>query len=287
VRLSPSQLATYRDCRRKHWFDYHLELSSPPKPGAASWGTGFHASVAGEDMAAYYEDRLAAASPAEKLDVMKERKGVLAVAEKYAAYAEVADAGNEVLAREIEFEVEIGEAAGEAVSVYGFIDELYRRPDGKLVVRDFKTCTKFELPEPLAISQQLLTYVLAIQLRDGELALGEFEMVKRSMGTDKATTPQYQRFTVGYPQAAVDQHRRHLLATAADIIVARQRLAGGGDHQIICPPSPSKNCTWKCTLGPDNCAGVSAGMVTEVELRERFVPRERRADPATITPEVV
>jgi RecB family exonuclease len=288
LRLSPSQAARFRECKRSFWFDYHLSLTTPPKTGAASWGTGFHAAVAGEDVHAYYAERMAEASPAERMDILKEKKGVLAVSAAYAHHAKTADAGIEVVAREIEFEVVIGEAAGEEVSVYGFIDLLYRDDDGQLVVRDYKTCTRFELPEPLAISQQLLTYVLAIYVRDGELARGEYEMVKRSQGTGRATTPQYQRFTQDFTLATVEQHRRHLLSAAEDIIVTKQRLAGGGDHQVICPPGPNKNCGWKCALGKDEarlCAGLTAGTVTEDDLRAQFVPRERRSEtPVTDAP---
>lgn len=287
MRLSQSQLTSFLRCERAWMLSYHRGLTTPRRSGALSLGSGYHKALEqhynGEpvDVQANYAEQYAAASPAEKLDVLGEAKQVKAMFDQYTAWADARDAGEETLHTEHEMFVPVGVAAGEPIELHAIVDHVVRRPDGSVLLRDHKTSGRLDPPVPLEVSYQGKFYALAwwIEHPDAGPPAFEYSMSKKlkhsGTGAKAAKPPFFERHEAQYTGEQLLAHRAHILAVAERIVVARQRLAGGASHQAVTPPTPGDHCKYMCSFLPV-CPVLDADPDrAEAMLTTDFVSRER------------
>jgi hypothetical protein len=284
VNLSHSQLSTFRQCQRKWMLSYHRLLEKPPVVGALTLGSAFHAALEmhykGEtvDLDGYYAPIIKAAPPAQKLDVLAEKKQVKAMVEQYLRWAEIADVGRETTGVEAEFEQEIAWSNGEAVVLHGFIDW-----ESEGLVTDHKTAGRgLDPPLPIELSNQGRTYSLVRWLQNPDQPPPDFEfnMVKKlkhtGTGAKAAKPPFHERHRTSYSPVTLDHHRRHVTATARQILKAKSALEAGDSHHDVTPPTAGDHCKFMCDFLSVCNLLDSDPEAAETKLATEFVPKERR-----------
>lgn len=246
--LSPSQIEAYHRCRRQWYLSYVRQRSALPKPGAASAGSSIHELLAeahggpAADLATKYTE-LRRAHPKHAADYLAEKQMARTSADAARPELATLDAGIEVVAAEHELLVPLTPE----VSIFGYIDLLYRNAAGHLVVRDYKTTAAAtgRLPAPMELNQQLLTYALAVYLDRGEVPAAEIVFVRRHKA-QRTRPPFVSRHPVEYTAAQLEAHRRHVEGIGQEILALSQRLRGGADHHALAPPHPGDYCSWMC-----------------------------------------
>jgi RecB family exonuclease len=162
--LTNSRLSAFRKCPKFHELRYEIGLAPDEESEALRIGTAFHAAKEAADMG---QDPEAAMAALGTLDAFE----LAMVAAMFTVHCE-RWAGDtlEVVASELSFELPVcNPDTGAATPIWriaGKIDRIYRLPDGRLAVQDYKTTTEDLSPGSdywlrLALDQQMSIYVLA------------------------------------------------------------------------------------------------------------------------------
>lgn len=303
LRLSNSEMQCFRDCRRKWWLSIYRRLT--PIAGEAGPGTNLHiGNTVHEALAHYYAglgDPVAFAEASYSAEVTtdmmhadaieKERALVVAMLTGYLEW--LGDTGSDgdlqIVGTESTVEVQLVEG----ITLLSKLDAPVERvSDGAKLALEHKTVQSIEQPLPLLkLDTQLLTEHLARFLHAkaaGATAEEAYEqchgilynMLRKVKRTSTAKPPFYDRIDVPHNIHELRNHWRHVLATARSIQDATARLDAGEDHHTVVPPSPSRECTWKCSMFKV-CVMADDGSDFEGALkalyRERD-PLERYAD---------
>ena len=274
--VTNSELQTFKECRRKWFLGYHKRLTKkiersagPLKLGSrvheclAEYYTGsdpvaFHAKCIERDRALLAEDILP-----EELKLF-ESEAVLGqlMLEGYLEWLQEtgADQGLTAISAETKLSSPLGvtDGQGRPVHLLGKLDLKVRREmDGAVLVLDHKTSQSFRaVYETLVIQEQFLTYQLLERLRITEdpestspPATGSIVSVLRKVKRSaSAKPPFYGREEVHHSDAELRNFYYRLHAEVAQILSVEAALAAGGDHRFVCYPSPSRDCTWKCSF---------------------------------------
>jgi putative RecB family exonuclease len=235
VRVTPSKLAVWDDCRRRFRMTY---LDRPPPPRGGAWASSTLGAVVHLALRALFDlpaERRTPERAAALVDANWSSEGFrdAAQAREYrerargwvAAYAEALPADLDVAALEQWVTV-----STERIVAEGRADRIDRRGD-ELVVVDYKTGRSFT-DEDAAASRALAIYAVATA-RTLRRPCTRVELHHLPTGHVAAHR---------HDAASLAAHVAAAEATAAAFDAAADDLAAGGDPEALFPPSPGPRC---------------------------------------------
>jgi hypothetical protein len=292
VRLSNSELQTFKDCRRKWWLAYYRRLQPKfrDKTGALAFGSRIHAAL---------DDHYANGTP------LLEAHSKLVIADKEILLAEFLDVSNleaeaemgrimlegyeEWVAEEgIDAELEmisteetiIAPLFNGEVELQGKLDMRVRRKvDGVRMFRDFKTVggSLGDFGNLAHMNEQVMTYMLLEATKADEEHRsdgGIFTLLKKVKRTATARPPFYDQVEVHHNVFTMRSFWNRIHGTIADLMNVRRALDTGSDHSFVAYPTPSRDCKWKCQFFAI-CPMFDDGSAAEQALSDSY----EEADP--------
>jgi hypothetical protein len=287
VRLSNSEIQTFKDCRRRWWFSYYRRLQPKYKDstGALALGTRIHAAL--DDYYANGTNLLLAhnnlvntekALLLEKfLDVSElEKEAELGhiMLEGYLQWVEEngIDAELEMISTE---EIITAPLFNGEVELTGKLDMRVRRKgDGVRMFRDFKTVggSLGDFANLAPMNEQILTYMLleATKVDETERSDGGiFTMLKKVRRSAAARPPFYDQIEVRHNIFTLRSFWDRLHGTITDLMRVRTALDKGESPAFHAYPSPSRDCKWKCKFY-SVCTLVDDGSASEQAISEMY-----------------
>ena len=308
--VTNSEIQTFKSCRRKWYLAYYRELglrrTEVPIVGARQLGlrvhTSLHAMYAEGANPVTVVRELYAEVERENPDIDAETLRKLrseadlgsAMLEGYVMWIseEGIDEGLHLMAAETTLEVPSGIPN---VRLRGRLDQRWQRDrDGARLFRDFKTVGDLSTPPMmLPLDEQmkfyhLLEYLDSIDKTGGEPAWrttgGLYTMLRKVKRTARANPPFFMQLEVGHNSHELRSMWRRVHRVIAEILGAIRELDEDGDHHYICPPRPSRDCTWSCDYLPvcpmmddgSNSEGLLAEYYTHVDPNARYEEDEER-----------
>lgn len=162
--LTNSRLSCFRACPKRHELRYELGLAPEEETEALRIGTAFHAALEADDIGQDAEAAIA------KLGTLDPFETALVAAMLTVHRERWAGDTLEVVATELPFELPVRNPDTNASTpvwrMAGKVDRIYRLPDGRLAIQDYKTTTEDLSPGSdywlrLSLDQQMSIYVLA------------------------------------------------------------------------------------------------------------------------------
>ena len=287
VRISNSEIQTFKDCRRRWWFTYYRRLR--PKieefTGALALGSRIH-----EALDRHYstgQDLLEAHAELVKEDMKKmndayrdtshlETEAELGrvMLEGYLEWIELngIDAELELISTE---EIIERPMLNGRVTLQGKLDMRVRRKiDGARMIRDFKTVggSFADFGAMAHMNEQVLTYMLLeeAQNQEGERSDGAiFTMLRKVKRGAYAKPPFYDQIEVRHNKFALRSFYERLEGTLEDMMRVRDALDAGESHFRHVYPKPSRDCKWKCQFFAI-CPLVDDGSAAEAAISDAF-----------------
>lgn len=249
--ITQSELSTYRECKRKWWLGWFRKIKLDPSlytPNAASLGTSVHIALEslykGEDWEAILT---ALQGVSEESDKQVDLARIMI--EGYLEWLEEsgADSNIEVLAQEEQIEAPLHDLP---VTLMGKLDQRIRiiEPEG-FGFLDFKTVQNFtDLPKMAELNDQFKHYSLLMKLRDPDSPFrgGIWRMLRKVKRTATAKPPFYGEFAKLYNDHQIASYEIQMRGLIANILRDESQLNGGKEHLEVVPPTPHRDCTWKC-----------------------------------------
>ena len=287
VRLSNSEIQTFKDCRRRWWFSYYRRLQPKYKDstGALALGTRIHAAL--DDYYANGTNLLTAHN-----NLVNTEKAVLL--EKFLDVSELekeAELGHIMLEGYLQWVEENGiDAELEMISteeiitaplfngeveLTGKLDMRVRRKgDGVRMFRDFKTVggSLGDFANLAPMNEQILTYMLleATQVDETERSDGGiFTMLKKVRRSAAARPPFYDQIEVRHNIFTLRSFWDRIHGTITDLMRVRTALDKGESPAFHAYPSPSRDCKWKCKFY-SVCTLVDDGSASEQAISEMY-----------------
>lgn len=262
MKVSNSELQTFRDCRRKWWLEYYRRLKAPEKTtGALALGTNVHSALAvyyspngsiglalGALNSIYDEAREAISDPNELVALEKDAKLARIMVEGYFDWLEEtgADANLQIIEPEAEIEHTI-EIDGTPVRLVGKRDVIGVNTDtGIATLVDHKTCASFNDPA-LDLNEQSRMYLL-LQRLNGSTVVQNciWNLLRKVQRTARAEPPFYKREDIYVGEQELRYFFERVCGIVRDILHVREALDRGESHRSVCYPRPSRDCSWKC-----------------------------------------
>lgn len=288
LRISNSEIQTFKDCRRKWWLGYYRRLQPrvESKTGALALGSRIH-----EALDRYYskgiplleahttlieEDKQALiAQMRDTYDLESEAELGRIMLEGYLDWIEEngIDAELEMISTEEIIEMPLFDGK---VILQGKIDmRVRRKADGVRMFRDFKTVggSFTDFMQGAQMNEQILTYMLleTAQNKDGERSEGGiFTMLKKVKRSAAARPPFYEQMEVRHNVFTLRNFWQRIHGTIGDMLSVRQALDEGKTHQLVAYPRPSRDCKWKCQFFAI-CPMFDDGSAAEQALSEAYV----------------
>ena len=287
VRLSNSEIQTFKDCRRRWWFSYYRRLQPKYKDstGALALGTRIHAAL--DDYYANGTNLLIAHN-----NLVNTEKAVLL--EKFLDVSELekeAELGHIMLEGYLQWVEENGiDAELEMISteeiitaplfngeveLTGKLDMRVRRKgDGVRMFRDFKTVggSLGDFANLAPMNEQILTYMLleATKVDETERSDGGiFTMLKKVRRSAAARPPFYDQIEVRHNIFTLRSFWDRIHGTITDLMRVRTALDKGESPAFHAYPSPSRDCKWKCKFY-SVCTLVDDGSASEQAISEMY-----------------
>jgi hypothetical protein len=292
IRLSNSEIQTFKDCRRRWWLTYYRRLQPKYKDstGALALGTRIHAAL--DD---YYANGTPLLQAHANL-VNTEKELLLQDFRDVSELEKEAELGHIMLDGYLQWNEEEGIDAdlemisteetivmpmfnGE-VELQGKLDmRVRRKADGVRMFRDFKTVggSLSDFANLAPMNEQILTYMVLEQSKDknGERSDGGiFTMLKKVRRSAAAKPPFYDQIEVRHNIFTLRSFWDRLHGTVTDLMRVRTALDKGEQPSFHAYPSPSRDCKWKCKFY-SVCTLVDDGSAAEQAISEMFV----EADP--------
>ena len=291
VRLSNSEIQTYKDCRRKWWLSYYRRMQPRQKTytGPLALGTRIHAAldeyyaqgvpllVAHAELVA--ADRLTLESDSRdssSLDAEADLGRIML--EGYLQWVEDEGIDSELEIVSTEEKISVPLFNGE-VELQGKLDMRVRRKiDGVRMFRDFKTVggSLSDFANLAPMNEQVLTYMLLESMKEGEENRSEggiFTMLKKVKRTAKATPPFYDQIEVRHNIFTMRSFWNRIHGVITDLMRTRKALDDGEAASLVAYPSPSRDCKWKCQFF-SICTMFDDGSSAEQALTEMFEERD-------------
>lgn len=287
IRISNSEIQTYKDCRRKWWLSYYRRLQSKEKQytGALALGSRIH-----EALDQYYSTGKPLLEAHTEL-VNSEKEELLTDFRDVANLEKEAEMGHIMLEGYLQWVEENGVDAelemisteekivmpmfnGE-VELQGKLDMRVRRKgDGVRMFRDFKTVggSLSDFANLAPMNEQIMTYMLLEQSRNtnGERSEGGiFTLLKKVRRTANARPPFYDQIEVRHNVFTLRSFWDRIHGTVADMMRTRKALDEGESPSFHAYPSPSRDCKWKCPFFTV-CTLVDDGSAAEQALEAMF-----------------
>ena len=290
LRVSNSEIQTFKDCRRKWWLAYYRRLKPKQQEfvGPLALGSRIH-----EALDQYYStdgkvglleahSNLVAADRKTLMDDYRDTSDLDAEAELGRIMLEgylqwVEDEGIDAELEMISTEEIISMPMFDgAVELQGKIDmRVRRKSDGARMFRDFKTVggSFTEFGATAHMNEQILTYMTleAAQNKEGERSDGGiFTLIKKVKRTANAKPPFYEQMEVRHNIFALRAFWKRLTGSIGDMLTVRRALDEGIDHQLVAYPRPSRDCKWKCQFFAI-CPLVDDGSAAEAAIEDSYV----------------
>ncbi len=288
LRVSNSELQTFKDCRRRWWLSYYRRLRPRQEnmTGALALGSRIHAAL--DD---YYgkniplleahslhveKDRLILNETfRDTSDLDSEAELGRIMLEGYLQWVEEngIDAELEMLSTEEIIEMPLLDGK---VILQGKIDmRVRRKADGVRMFRDFKTVggSFTDFASMAHMNEQILTYMTleAAQNKEGERSEGGiFTMLKKVKRSTNARPPFYEQMEVRHNVFALRNFWQRIHGTINDLLSTRKALDEGTTHQLVAYPRPSRDCKWKCAFFAV-CPLLDDGSAAEQAISETYV----------------
>lgn len=288
VRLSNSELQTFKDCRRRWWLTYYRRLQPKYKEttGALALGSRIH-----EALDQYYSkgvpllkahsdlvehDRVLMADQMFGIETLeKEAELGRIMLEGYLQWVEEEgiDAELEIISTEEQITAPLFN--GE-VELTGKLDmRVRRKADGVRFFRDFKTVggSLSDFANLAPMNEQILTYMLLESTKADEeqrVEGGIFTMLKKVRRSAAAKPPFYDQVVVRHNVFALRAFWNRIHGTIADLMRVRKSLDEGEAHTFVAYPRPTRDCKWKCQFFAI-CPLMDDGSAAEEALSDMFV----------------
>ncbi len=272
--VSQSELRTWRDCKRKWYLTYYLGLKRRSESVAndATLGTRIH-----KALECYYRDGTDPLHALERIyDLTEaelwtaedsgegyylptpnnnrlndERQMATIMIEGYMEWiAETGvDSDLEVISAEEDLRVP-GPVQG--TELRAKLDlRVRRKSDGARLFLDHKTMATFNAAQNvLHMDGQMRFYALIEKLsgREEWTDGGLYNILRRVKRTARSKPPYYERTEVRYTVHDLRSEWLRLSSQLSEIVAVRAALDFGGEHQYNVYPSPTRDCTWKCSF---------------------------------------
>lgn len=290
IRVSPSEIAKFRRCRRSwaltYYYKWGLDPATAPATGAAQLGTRIHAALEayyGYDIdpcsalgIIYDFERSRRPDAADALTA--EQDWAMIMVSGYLEWAAETGIDEEYdpVAVEQAIEVPLLLSNGEMAIVTGKLDQVVRRRmDGALCVRDWKTVATLHKADLLVLDEQMRIYsALLTRKADGMRVDGAiYAMLLRSKRTARASGPFYEQVHISYNGRDHDSTMMRLRGVLDDMErVIRQLDSGLVDPKVAAYPNPmTDRCKWDCNF-TNVCSMFDDGSRVDDAMRGNFIP---------------
>jgi CRISPR/Cas system-associated exonuclease Cas4 (RecB family) len=289
VRISNSEIQTFKDCRRRWWLTYYRRLKPKTQTftGALALGSRIHealdqyySSVMEKDLLEIHAElvkadmKLLTDTGRDSTELESEAELGRVMLEGYLEWIalEGIDAELEMISTEEVIERPMLDGR---VTLQGKIDMRVRRKiDGARMLRDFKTVggSFSEFGSIAHMNEQVLTYMLLeeAQNQDGERSDGAiFTMLRKVKRGAYAKPPFYDQIEVRHNKFALRSFYQRLEGTLEDMMRVRDGLDEGVSHMKAAYPKPSRECKWKCQFFAI-CPMFDDGSAAEAALSDAF-----------------
>lgn len=287
IRLSNSELQTFKDCRRRWWLTYYRGLK--PKyqdmTGPLAMGSRIHAALD----AHYAKGVPLLTAHAELIEQDKqlllkdfrdvsnlETEGELGriMLEGYEQWVEEngIDAELEMISTEEQI---VASLFNGEVELQGKLDmRVRRKADGVRMFRDFKTVggSLSEFANMAHMNEQVMTYMLleSTKLDEKERSEGGiFTLLKKVRRTAAAKPPFYDQIEIRHNIFTLRSFWNRIHGTITDLMRVRHALDVGESHAFNAYPKPSRDCKWKCQFFAI-CPMFDDGSAAEQALSEMY-----------------
>jgi hypothetical protein len=288
VKISNSEIQTFKDCRRKWWLSYYRRLQPNTQnfTGALALGSRIHEAL---DM--YYSKGIPLLDAHAEL-VTKDKHALLEQFRDTMDLDSEAELGRIMLEGYLDWVDENGiDAELEMISteeiismpmfdgeveLQGKLDmRVRRKADGVRMFRDFKTVggSFTEFASLAHMNEQILTYMIleAAQNKEGERSEGGiFTMLRKVKRSANARPPFYEQMEVRHNQFALRSFWNRLHGAVRDMMDTRKALDEGADVNFVAYPRPSRDCKWKCQFFAI-CPLFDDGSAAEQAISELYV----------------
>jgi RecB family exonuclease len=288
VKISNSEIQTFKDCRRKWWLSYYrrLQPSTQNFTGALALGSRIHEAL---DM--YYSKGIPLLDAHAEL-VIKDKHTLLEQFRDTMDLDSEAELGRIMLEGYLDWVDENGiDAELEMISteeiismpmfdgeveLQGKLDmRVRRKADGVRMFRDFKTVggSFTEFASLAHMNEQILTYMVleAAQNKEGERSEGGiFTMLRKVKRSANARPPFYEQMEVRHNQFTLRAFWNRLHGAVRDMMDTRKALDEGADVNFVAYPRPSRDCKWKCQFFAI-CPLFDDGSAAEQAISELYV----------------
>ena len=287
IRISNSEIQTFKDCRRKWWLSYYRRLQPKMQQmtGALALGSRIHQAL--DD---YYSKGISLLE-AHALLVEADRKTLQdsfrdtydldseaelgrIMLEGYLQWVEENGIDSELEMISTEEIISMPMLEGR-VELQGKIDmRVRRKADGVRMFRDFKTVggSFTDFGSMAHMNEQILTYMMleTAQNKDGERTEGGiFTMLKKVKRSANARPPFYDQIEVRHNVFALRSFWQRINGVLTDLMGTRDQLDKGADHRFVAYPRPSRDCKWKCQFFTV-CPLLDDGSAAEQAISEMF-----------------
>lgn len=288
VRISNSEIQTFKDCRRRWWLTYYRRLK--PKvtefTGALALGSRIHEALdrhysTGQDLLEAHAD-LVKEDMKKLQDEFRDTSGLEADAdlgrvmlEGYLEWVEQEgiDAELDLISTEEILERPMMDGR---VILQGKIDMRVRRKiDGARMIRDFKTVggSFADFGAQAHMNEQVKTYMLLDEVQsaeDGNRTDGAiFTMLRKVKRGAYAKPPFYDQIEVRHNRFTLRAFLEELEGVLSDMLDVRDALDAGESHFRYAYPKPSRDCKWKCQFFAI-CPLFDDGSAAEAALSDAF-----------------
>jgi hypothetical protein len=287
IRLSNSEIQTFKDCRRRWWLTYYRRLKPREQnvTGALALGSRIHQAL---------DDHYARGIPLLKAhsDLVETEKQLLLtdfrdvsdleteaelgriMLEGYEQWVEEngIDAELEMISTE---ETIIAPLFGGAVELQGKLDmRVRRKTDGVRLFRDFKTVggSLSEFANMAHMNEQVMTYMLLEATKADENNRSEggiFTLLKKVRRTASAKPPFYDQIEIRHNVFTLRSFWNRVHGVISDLMRVRTALDAGEAHSFVAYPTATRDCKWKCQFFAI-CPMFDDGSAAEQALSEMY-----------------
>jgi len=291
IRISNSEVQTFKDCRRKWWLSYYRRLQPKMQQmtGALALGSRIHQALDdyySKDIpllqahAALVEaDRKALQdSFRDTYDLDSEAELGRIMLEGYLQWVEENGIDSELEMISTEEIISMPLLEGR-VELQGKIDmRVRRKADGVSMFRDFKTVggSFTDFASMAHMNEQILTYMMletAQNKGDERSEGGIFTMLKKVKRSANARPPFYEQMEVRHNVFALRNFWQRIHGTLTDLLGVRKALDEGTSHQFVAYPRPSRDCKWKCQFFAI-CPMFDDGSAAEQAISEAYEAKD-------------
>jgi len=287
VPISNSEMGTYKECKRKWWLSYYLGLSPVEQQvtGPLAFGTRMHQCM--EELYKYGTDPLethdkllkeayvlSAMMGYEEKDLNSDAELGRIMLEGYMEWLEETGADSDLIVTDSEKKLTMLLLDGK-VEVRGKLDlRVRRKTDNARRILDFKTLAQFSTYTSTAhIAEQLKLYILLERMNkdngDDIIDGAIYRLMRKVKRSASAKPPFYQDFEVRHNKKTIDSFWYSLHGTLGEMLKTREYLDAGADPRQVCPPTPTRDCTWKCPFFAA-CPMVDDGSAVQDFLNDKF-----------------